>query len=89
MASEDLFEFHSPSLLQPWTRAVAVTPSDTADLPFVTRALWVGTGGDVGVVTLDGDTEVIPSVPGGTYLVGRLTRVRATGTTASGLVAHT
>ncbi len=35
-----------------------VTPSDTVDLTRVTRALWVGVGGDVTVVFAQGGSPV-------------------------------
>lgn len=68
--------------------AAAVTPSNTVDLVFFSRALYVGVTGDVSVIMAgDGATVVFPAVPAGTVLPIRVSRVRATGTTASSIVA--
>jgi len=72
--------------LAPATRAEAVVPSDTVDLTYPSRAIWVGTGGDVAAV-IDGQAIVHKNVPSGTRLDIRATRINATGTTASDMVA--
>jgi len=69
----------------PAQRAAVVSPSDTNDLAFPARALWIGTQGDVKVTTFGGDTVVIPSVVG--LLPVQVSRVWSTSTTASGIVA--
>jgi hypothetical protein len=69
------------------TGGSAVTPSDTQDLAFVARSLYVGGMGDVKVKTANGDEITFASVPGGTWLPVAVTRVYATGTSATGLVA--
>lgn len=66
-------------------RAVAVTPSDTSTI--TATALYVGTGGNVAVNDNNGNTTTFVGVPGGTTLWIKATRVRATGTTASNIVA--
>ena len=43
----DRYENHSPSLVSPATDGANVAPSDGADLAQVTRALYVGQGGDL------------------------------------------
>jgi len=50
------------------------------------RGLWVGTAGNIRVVDLDGNEELIPGVPTG-LLPGYFKQVKATNTTASGLLA--
>lgn len=68
------------------TKGVAVTKSDSTILE-TTRALWVGTTGDVAVVFADGGAAVtIPSVPVGILPV-QVTKVMSTNTTASNMVA--
>lgn len=65
---------------------VAVTPSDSTDLG-VTRAVWVGTGGDL-VVTFVGTSSAVtlPNVQDGTLLPIQVSKVMvATG--ASDIVA--
>ena len=69
------------------TGGAAVTPSDTIDIGRTTASLYVGTGGDVAVVHEDGSIVTYPSVPSGFVLPVHATRVNATNTTASGIVA--
>ena len=72
----------------PATRAAAVTPSDTVDLPRISRSLYVGVAGDVKVDMADTDTAIVfKAVPAGTFMPVRAKRVYATGTTATNLVA--
>lgn len=66
---------------------VAVTKSDTVDITGgQCRALYVGTGGDL-VVSFGGTTVTFKAVPGGTVLPIRVSRVRATGSTAADIIA--
>jgi hypothetical protein len=72
----------------PFTKAVVVSPSDSADLPFMPRALYVGTAGTLSVLLIDGATTVnLGAVAAGTLLPLRVNRVRSTGTGASNIVA--
>ena len=83
----DPFATTSPGLSGPAGHAFAVTPNDGADLPVVTRGLYVGTGGDLSLV-LKGDAAPASfvGVAAGSVLPLRVVRVRATGTTASDIV---
>ena len=82
----DSYANFTPLMGDPAGRWVAVTKSDTNDLPFVPKAVYVGTNGDVRIIdNWDNDT-VIPSVPAGSILPGRWKRILSTGTTASGFV---
>jgi hypothetical protein len=65
-------------------RAVAVTPSDTTEV--FASAIYIGSGGNVSVITEGGDTVTFSNVPAGTTLVIRVTRIRATSTTATNIV---
>lgn len=67
-----------------------VTPSDTVDLPDGRCIyLYVGTAGDVAVVTEEGgEAHVFKNVPNGCYLWVRGLRVNSTGTTATDILAH-
>ena len=64
--------------------AAAVTPSDTAQIGNA-RSLWVGTAGNVAVTTAAGNDAIFVGVQG--YLFVSCIRVKATGTTASSIVA--
>ena len=62
-------------------------PDDTADLPAATKAIYVGSGGDVPLQLVGSDGEVVFSnVPTGTVLAVRVAAVRQTGTSAANLV---
>jgi hypothetical protein len=66
---------------------VAVTPHDSTDLTTVSRAIWVGTGGNVVAVTASGSPVTFNNVPDGTLLPIRVSRINSTNTTASDIVA--
>jgi hypothetical protein len=70
--------------------AQAVTPNDSADLPFSpARAIYVGVGGDISVVFEPGSAAVTYSnLPAGFKIYGFVTRVRSTGTSATNIVAE-
>lgn len=80
----DQFSTFGPTLDSPASRAVSITPSDSADLTNSVRALWVGTYGDVKVTTVGGDTVTFTNVEG--LLPVRAQRVFSTGTSASGII---
>lgn len=82
----DRFADHARGLDAPADHAFAITPSDGTDLSEITRALYVGTGGDLSLITASGATVSLPNVQSGSVLPLRCRRVRATGTSATGLV---
>lgn len=87
MAADDGY-YGPPEQSGPARNAETVTPSDTLDLPDVTRGLYVGGSGDVKVNMADtGAAVVFVLVPAGTLLPVRVSRVLATGTTATDMVA--
>lgn len=87
MPAVDSFSRFQSGLIAPITNAVAVTPHNTNELEFVTRALYVGTGGDVKVAMADSGEVTFVTVPTGTTLAIRVKKVFATGTDASDIVA--
>lgn len=69
--------------------AFAITPSDSADLSRIVRQIYVGTGGDVKIITKAGTTVTHSNMQTGSYLSGlRVARVLSTGTTASSLIGY-
>lgn len=72
--------------LGPYTRAVAVTPSDTVDLPFRSTALLATAAGTVIVRMQNTTTSVTIPIAAGIPLRVRVDRV-LTGGTATGIVA--
>lgn len=69
------------------THGFAVVKSDSENFTQAARALYVGTGGDVVLVTKGGSTLTFKNVGNGQVLDVRATRVNATGTTAADIVA--
>ena len=82
----DDFSSYETGLTAPASAAETITPNDTAELEFVTRALFVGQDGDVAVTMKSGDSVVLKNLQGGVVYPLRLTHVLATGTTAADLV---
>ena len=82
----DIFEDRSSGLESPAYNAAAVTPDDGTDLPFASRALYLGTGGDLRLTTAGGDTVTFRNAAPGILPI-RAERVHATGTTAADIVA--
>ena len=85
MPISDPFATHVDSLSGPVTGGFDITPNDSADLPAVTRGVMVAAGGDVSVTFRDGSVVTLPGLTPGVIYPLRVTRVRATGTTATGL----
>lgn len=71
----------------PAENAETVTPSNSVDITYVSRALYIGSTGDVKVDMKGGQTVTLVAVPAGAILPIRVTRVYATGTTASSIIA--
>ena len=65
--------------------AVAITPANS-DLNAPVRALYIGLGGDVAVVTTINQSVTFVNVQSGTILPVSVKRVSLTGTTASSIV---
>ncbi|SCM80005.1 conserved hypothetical protein [uncultured Pleomorphomonas sp.] len=65
--------------------AGTVTPDDDTDLAVASRALYVGTAGDLAITTVGGSTVTLKQVSG--WVPVRVARVLATGTTATNIVA--
>lgn len=83
----DNFEHFTDGLTSPAQETFTVTPDDSAELATVTKALYVGEGGDVVLRALSSTQDsVFRNVPAGMTLDVRVLAVRATGTTAGSLV---
>lgn len=82
----DPFRNRASPLGGPARDALPVTPSDSADLPATAIALYVETGGSLSIVTALGQTRSL-TLPDFAYLPVGVRRVRASGTTASGIHA--
>ena len=73
------------------TTGVVVTPSDSTDITGsnanTPATLFVGNGGDIDVITLGGSTLLLKNIADGSFLPIQVTRVKATLTTATDIVA--
>jgi hypothetical protein len=67
-------------------RAAVVVPSDTNLLPFAAMHIYVGTGGDVRLLTMNGDDVTYKNKPSGTYIDIVAQKIFDTGTTAKDLL---
>lgn len=84
----DRFESFPHALNNPVSVVFTVTPSDAADLQEVTRALYIGGAGNVRLVAKDSGTVTYANVPAGSRLPIRVSRVLATGTTATNIIGE-
>ena len=82
----DPFQTLQPHLTSPANNAFSITPSDVADLPFVTRAVYFGGSGDLRILTAAGEDVTFLFVPQGVILPVRAKKVFASGTTATSLM---
>lgn len=85
MPITDTFAGFSPSPQSPITHGLAITPDDAGDLPHLTRAIYIGTGGDVRATLANGTTLTFVNMVQGWHPI-RVSRVWAAGTTADHLV---
>lgn len=80
----DKFAAYSSGLDSPASDVFPIAPDDDNDLAVATRAIRADTGGDVVLITMAGNERTCKFADGETRTV-RATRVKATGTTATGL----
>jgi hypothetical protein len=82
----DRFDNFADTLTSPARIAFAITPSDTASLTILPKAIVSGTSGTVTLQAADSDNDVVISCVAGQTLPIRARYIRATGTSATGLV---
>jgi len=80
----DRFANHTAGFDAPASDAFVITPG-SSPLPLVTRAIYVGTDGDIVVTMLAGTSVTFAHVAAGSMLPLRASHVLS-GTTASGLI---
>ena len=61
------------------------TGSNSTDLAFLARGVYIGTSGNLKVDTIDGSTLTFVSASG--FIPGMVTRIYTTGTTATNIIA--
>ncbi len=85
--ANDPFSSQTDGASEPSRQPFAVTPSDSAELPLLPKALYVGTAGHVALRGADATADVVfRNVPAGSIIDVRASFVRATGTTAADIV---
>ena len=86
MPAIDGFEHNGASLTSPIESGFAITPHDSNELTHITRQLFVGSGGNLSVTLKNGDELTFTNLPNAYLLDCRVKAVKATGTTASGIL---
>ena len=69
-------------------KSVDVTPDDNNDLAIIGAIIFVGTGGNLEVTTVSGDTVIYNNLPDAYTLPVQVRRVKATNTTATDIIAQ-
>lgn len=80
------YQGRADDIAAPARGGFAITTSDSADLLAETRAIYIGSAGDLAAVLASGDEVSFVGLGGGTVLPVRARRVKATGTSAGYLV---
>lgn len=65
----------------------SVTPNDSTDLAHPTRGIYVGGTGNLSVILRGGDTVTFQNLVAGIIHPIQASRIRSTGTTATGIIA--
>ena len=86
MSILDRFKVFNKEPFHPATRASALSSSDVADLAEAPRALYVGGAGNIRVTMLDGGEATFLSVPAGSIIPIRISKLWATSTTATAVM---
>ena len=81
----DKFENHLTGLRDPIEAAIEVTPDDANDLSITSRAIFVGAAGNLRVTMKNGNDVTFAANQGWHPI--RVTRIWATSTTASAIIA--
>lgn len=82
----DNFNQLASGLNSPGSEHYAITPHNSTDEAISFRAIYVGVGGDVVVVSNSGTAVTYKNAPSGSYILMRGKRVNSTNTTATNLV---
>ncbi|MEX0279694.1 MAG: hypothetical protein AB3N13_00740 [Arenibacterium sp.] len=83
---QDDFADQTVALTAPATKAEVIAPDDANELAYFTRAIYVGSSGNLSVVMLSGDTVTLSNIQSGVIYPIRVRQVLSTGTTAAGIV---
>ncbi|KQN90906.1 hypothetical protein ASE95_11475 [Sphingomonas sp. Leaf231] len=85
----DRFQNNNDSPVAPATAPFAIVPDDVTPLPNVPKGIYVGGGGTITLRGVGGSEDVTyRNLPDASYVAVRALYVRATGTTATHLIAE-
>jgi hypothetical protein len=85
----DRFQNNADSAAAPATAPFAIVPDDVNPLPWVPKGIYVGGGGTITLRGVGGSEDVTyRNLPDASYVAVRALYVRATGTTATSLIAE-
>ncbi|GAA4223185.1 hypothetical protein GCM10022253_33400 [Sphingomonas endophytica] len=85
----DKFQNSADSASAPATAPYAIQPDDVVPLPSIPRGIYVGGGGTLVLRGVEGSEDVAyRNLPDASYVAVRALYVRATGTTATNLIAE-
>lgn len=87
MATDTFLNVSGQSWAATASSAAPVTPSDSVPLSNVTRWVYVGGTGTLTVIMNDGTTAEFQGIPAGALLPIRVSQVKATGTSATLIIA--
>lgn len=84
---DDQFRNTADSPIAPAETCFAITPDDTSELLQATKAIYVGSNGDIALVPLQGSTPVVfANVAAGAIIPVRARAVHASGTTCTNIL---
>lgn len=84
---EDKFKNKYANIDSPVENMFAVTPSDSVDLAYASRGIYVGVSGDVQLKTINDDVITLVGLAAGVWHPIRARRIYSTSTTATDIVA--
>ena len=79
-------KFGAPTMTAPAQDAFEITPSDSVNFAGAARAIYVGVGGTLVLITPASTSVTFVDVPQGTILPVTCIRIKATGLSADSLV---
>lgn len=85
MPTFDQFHDYSAGLTGPICGGFDIAPDDQADIEQVTRAIMVSAPGDVSIILKNGTFLTLTGLIAGVLYPFRVSRINATGTTATGI----
>ena len=86
MAAIDKFQNEKKTYEMPSNHLFSITPDDVLEQPYITRAIYIGTAGDLTVTDEFNNTVTFFNLVPGILLPLRVKLVKVTGTSAGALI---